>query len=149
MKFSFIHAKRFRVDNSRVFQQVYITVNMTVGQAACWLLYRYMYLRHVGCVRRLMNRVDCDVWISRTVARKFSIGEFYVCSGGLGILEFDKNSTDLQCFIIQFGGLGALFAGAKPPKASPWRRDCESGERTCGCSGWKCTWSKLKLVLQR
>jgi len=32
---------------------------------------------------------------SRTVARKFSIGVLYVCSGGLDILKFDKNSTDL------------------------------------------------------
>jgi len=31
----------------------------------------------------------------RSVARKFSIGEFYCCSGGLYILKFDKNSTDL------------------------------------------------------
>jgi len=40
-----------------------------------------------------------------TVARKFSIGVLYVCSVGLGILKIDKNSTDLLCFIIQFGGL--------------------------------------------
>jgi len=31
----------------------------------------------------------------RTVARKFSIGGLYVCLGGLDILKFDKNSTDL------------------------------------------------------
>jgi len=30
-----------------------------------------------------------------TVAKKFSIGGLYVCSGGLEILKFDKNSTDL------------------------------------------------------
>jgi len=28
-----------------------------------------------------------------------------------GILKFDKTSTDLKCFIFQFGGLGALFEG--------------------------------------
>ena len=33
--------------------------------------------------------------------------------------KFDKNSTDLQCFIFQFEGLGALFGGSKPTKALP------------------------------
>jgi len=37
--------------------------------------------------------------LSRTVARNFSI------AGGLDILKFHKNSTDLLCFILQFGGL--------------------------------------------
>jgi len=36
---------------------------------------------------------------------------------GLDILKFDSKSTDLQYFIIQVGGLGALFEVAKPPKA--------------------------------
>ena len=36
--------------------------------------------------------------------------------GGLDILKFDKNSTDLKCFIFQFAGLGGLFGGAKPTK---------------------------------
>jgi len=40
----------------------------------------------------------------RTVGRKFSIGGLYVCSGWLDILKLDKNSTDSQCFIIQFDG---------------------------------------------
>jgi len=35
---------------------------------------------------------------------------------GLDILKLDKNSTDLCCFLIQFGGLGVLFGRAKPPK---------------------------------
>ena len=47
----------------------------------------------------------------------------YVCVGGLDILKFDKNSTDLKCFIFQFWGLGVLFGGISPPK-TPWRRDC-------------------------
>ena len=51
-----------------------------------------------------------------TVARKFSIGELYVCVRGLDILKFDKNSTDLKCFIFQSAGLGGLFGGAKPTK---------------------------------
>jgi len=37
MKFSFIHLIRFRVDNTRVFQWVFMNLNMTVGQAACRL----------------------------------------------------------------------------------------------------------------
>jgi len=31
--------------------------------------------------------------------------------------KFDKSSTNFQCFIFQFGGLGALFGKAKPTKA--------------------------------
>ena len=38
----------------------------------------------------------------------------YVCAGLLDILKIDKNSTDLQCFILQFRGLGALFLEVKP-----------------------------------
>jgi len=44
----------------------------------------------------------------------------YVRAGGDLTFKFDKNSTNLQCFIFQFGGLGALFVGAKwakPTKA--------------------------------
>ena len=52
----------------------------------------------------------------RTVSRKSSIGELYVCVGGLDILKFDKNSTYLKCFIFQFAGLGGLLGGAKPTK---------------------------------
>jgi len=26
--------------------------------------------------------------------------------------------------MFQFGGLGDLFGGCKPPKVPPWRRDC-------------------------
>jgi len=33
----FIHLIRFCVDNARVFQQVFMNLNMTVGQAACRL----------------------------------------------------------------------------------------------------------------
>jgi len=41
MKLSFIHPFRFRGDNARVFQQISMNLNMTVGQAACRLLCRY------------------------------------------------------------------------------------------------------------
>jgi len=38
----------------------------------------------------------------------------------LDILIFDKKFTDLQCFIVQFGGgLENCLVGAKPTKA-PW-----------------------------
>jgi len=60
----------------------------------------------------LMNGPD------RTVARKSSIDGLYVCAGRLDILKIDKNSTDLQRFLFQFGVLGA-FGGLSPP----WRRD--------------------------
>jgi len=40
----------------------------------------------------------------------------YVCVGGLGIQKFDKNSTDLKCFIFRFGGDWSLVWGAKPTK---------------------------------
>jgi len=42
----------------------------------------------------IVNSYVMDVY-TITIARKFSIGELYVCSGGLDILKFDKNSTDL------------------------------------------------------
>jgi len=47
----------------------------------------------------------------RTVDRKSSIGVLKVCVGVLDILKFDKNSTDLKCFIFQFGGAWSLFGG--------------------------------------
>jgi len=55
--------------------------------------------------------------VHRTLARIFSIGELYVCSRGLKILKLEKNSTDLQCFIIQLGDL-EFCLGAKPPKVA-------------------------------
>jgi len=53
--------------------------------------------------------------------RKSSIGcfafvreGFTFVQGGL-IFEFVKNSTNLECFIFQFGGIGAFFGGVSPP----------------------------------
>jgi len=40
----------------------------------------------------------------------------YVCVGKLDILKFNKNSTDLKCFIFQFGGTWSFVWGAKPSK---------------------------------
>ena len=60
----------------------------------------------------------------RTVARNFSVGGFavlrgalHLCGGGVDILKIDQISTDVLCFMFQFGGFGALFGGAKPTKA--------------------------------
>jgi len=51
----------------------------------------------------------------RTVAIKSSIG-------GFGIPKFDKNSTDLQCFIFRFGEAWSFVLGRlSPPK--PHRGD--------------------------
>ena len=38
----------------------------------------------------------------------------YVCVGGFDILKFDKNSTDVKCFIFQFGGSWSFVWGTKP-----------------------------------
>jgi len=48
-------------------------------------------------------------------------GEALGLCGVLDILKIDKNSTDILCFMFQFGGLGALFGGLshqKPPVAT-------------------------------
>jgi len=47
---------------------------------------------------------------NRTVARKSSIKGFTFVQR-LDILKIDKNSTDLQCFIFQFGVFGAFGGG--------------------------------------
>jgi len=44
-------------------------------------------------------------------------GGICVCAGRLDILKIDKNSTDLLCFMFQFGGLEVCL-GAKPPVAT-------------------------------
>jgi len=50
-------------------------------------------------------------------SQKVSNTGFYVCSGGLYILKFDKNSTDLLCFIISLKGACSFVWGAKSPKS--------------------------------
>ena len=57
-----MHLIRLRVDNARVFQRDF---NVTVGQAACWMVSTYS--KHFDCVLRLVNLVDCYVWIRRKV----------------------------------------------------------------------------------
>ena len=65
-----------------------------------------------------------------TVARKFSIrglcstaGELFVCAGGLDIIKLTKPPLIYSVSRFSLGGLGALFGGDKPTKASSWRRD--------------------------
>jgi len=52
-----------------------------------------------------------------------SLGGLWVCAEGLDTLKIEKNSIDLQCFLFQFGGLGALFGGISPQNPPLWRRD--------------------------
>jgi len=56
MKFSFVHPFRFCGDNARVFQQVSMNLNITVGQAACRLLCWYTQRTLVA---------SCVCWIVR------------------------------------------------------------------------------------
>jgi len=58
----------------------------------------------------------------RLLHRKSSIGGFPFVHGG-STYKFDKNSTDLQCFIFQFGRCLELSLGAAKPS---WRRDCSN-----------------------
>jgi len=46
----------------------------------------------------------------------FQLGGFAFLRGVVEILKMDKNSTDLLCFMFQFGGIGALFGGQNAPK---------------------------------
>jgi len=68
----------------------------------------------------LGKHTNCTI---RTVARKWSIGGLYVCVGGFTFVQwgltfkFDKSSINVQCFVSQYGDLGALFGGTKPTKA--------------------------------
>ena len=48
----------------------------------------------------------------------FNRGSLRLC-GGFDTLKIDKNSTDLKCFMFQFGGLGALFGELSPQKPLP------------------------------
>jgi len=52
----------------------------------------------------------------RTVARKISSGGLCVSARGFDTLKIDKNSTDLLCFMFQFGGAWSFVWGGKLPK---------------------------------
>jgi len=54
---------------------------------------------------------------ARTVMRKSTIVGLYVCARRLDIIKFDKNSTDLYCFIFQFERAWSfVWRGISPPK---------------------------------
>jgi len=75
-----------------------------------------------GCVSEITCLKEFIGTTQNSRQRVFN-GGLCICSGGLYILNFDKNSTDLYCFIIQFGGAWTFVWGAKSPKAPSWRRD--------------------------
>ena len=76
---------------------------------------------------------------------------------GIDILEIDKNSTDLKCFMFQFGGLRALFGGLSPPKPPvPTRLRMTTGtfklkttlhRSRCACLSLHLKWSPSGLWL--
>jgi len=54
-----------------------------------------------------------------------------VFAGGLGFVQgVDTLKTDktqlIYSILFLFGGAWSFVWGAKPPKASPWRRDCSN-----------------------
>jgi len=58
-------------------------------------------------------------------------GRLYVFAGGL-TFKFDKNSSDLHCFMFQFGGgLELCFGVLSPAKPSLWRLDCWDLLKSC------------------
>jgi len=52
----------------------------------------------------------------------FVRGDFTFVQWGL-TFEFDKNSTNIQCFIFQFWGAWSFVWGWLNPPKPPWRRD--------------------------
>jgi len=62
--------------------------------------------------------------ITRTVARKFSPGQFCACVGGLTFYKLTKIPLIYSAHVSIWGLVG-LFLGAKPTKAPSWRRDWE------------------------
>jgi len=79
--------------------------------------------RPKGIPTRLSGSSQILVCRRRNFARKSSLRGFtlvrrvFMFVQGCLTFKFDKSSTNLQCFIFQFGGLGALFGKAKPTKA--------------------------------
>jgi len=61
MKVSFIQLIKFLVDNARVFQQVYMDINITVGQAACRLWCRHTQSTlAASCLWWIVSIVTCE-----------------------------------------------------------------------------------------
>jgi len=57
-------------------------------------------------------------WCSEPSPEYLKLKGFTFEQEWLDILQIDKNSTDLYCFIVQFGGACNFVRGAKPTKAS-------------------------------
>ena len=86
---------------------------------------KYFFLVKIHSSIHIINSLlAANCMTCRTVARKFTTGGLCVCAGGLDIQKLTKAalSHTLSCFKLE--RLGALFGGAKPTKATPWRRDC-------------------------
>jgi len=60
--------------------------------------------------------------LSRTVARKSSIGGLYVCAGALDILKIDKTPLIYSVSYFNLGRLGAPFGVISPPTPHPVAR---------------------------
>jgi len=80
------------------------------------------------CSVRLIDGVSCHnafaLCLDQNRRQKFSIGGLcvsagglWVCAGGLDILKLAKAILIYSVSLFNFGGLGALFRGAKPTKA--------------------------------
>jgi len=72
----------------------------------------------------------CCRGLGRTVARKFSIGELYVCGGWLDILKLTNTPLIYNVSCFSLGGLGASFGGLSRPKI-PSGDGTGFGFRTC------------------
>jgi len=80
-------------------------------------LVRKKLLQLVQLVAKYFDfKASTSIWY-RTVARKFSVGRLYVCSGGLETLKYDKTPPIYSPSLFNLRGLGALFVGANSPKA--------------------------------
>jgi len=94
----------------------------------------YFLLLHIFSFHTIFSK-NAVMALSSTVVRKFSIGGLCVSSGWLDILKIDRFSTDLLCFMFQFGGLS-------PPKTPVETRLALSEaqvihDRTVGCNAEK------------
>jgi len=87
-------------------------VELLGSQFACWLLF------HTAKNRTQRNRraKSCEVQ-NRTVARKSSIGGYYICAGGLDLLKILSNLHWFVVFYIYIWGLKTTdLKGIKPTK---------------------------------
>jgi len=75
----------------------------------------FKFSRFYTLLRSFCVLVTDACWTRQNRHQKiFNSGALRLCRG-FDILKFDKNSVYLICFLLQFGGLGAVFEGDKPP----------------------------------